>query len=133
MPEADFGHIHVDFPTVGGSSLLAAWAYSNAPFVIALPCEAPKLILHGMVAAFEFFGAVAKEVRWDNPKTVATPVLKGAMPAPPAIRLAGQSLRLRSPLLHARGATRSPMPRGPSRPCRAASPPPCPAWLIATS
>ena len=30
-----------------------------------------------MVAAFEFFGAVAKEVWWDNPKTVATLVLKG--------------------------------------------------------
>ena len=45
--------------------------------MIALPCERTEAILHGMVAAFEFFGAVAKEVWWDNPKTVATLVLKG--------------------------------------------------------
>ena len=30
-----------------------------------------------MVAAFEFFGAVPKEVWWDNPKTVATLILQG--------------------------------------------------------
>ena len=77
--EADFGHIYVDFPDGRRQVpfLVAAWAYSNAPFVIALPCERTEAILHGMVAAFEFFGAVAKEVWWDNPKTVATLVLKG--------------------------------------------------------
>jgi hypothetical protein len=42
--------------------LVATWAYSNAPFVLALPFERTEAILHGMVAAFEFFGAVAKEV-----------------------------------------------------------------------
>src|SRR5271166_980774 len=77
--EADFGHIHVDFPD--GRKLVpflvATWAYSNAPFVLALPFERTEAILAGMVAAFEFFGAVAKEVWWDNPKTVATLVLKG--------------------------------------------------------
>ena len=31
----------------------------------------------GMVAAFEFFGCVPKEVWWDNPKTVATAILQG--------------------------------------------------------
>ena len=62
--EADFGHIYVDFPDGRRQVpfLVAAWAYSNAPFVIALPCERTEAILHGMVAAFEFFGAVAKEV-----------------------------------------------------------------------
>ena len=77
--EADFGHIYVDFPDGRRQVpfLVAAWAYSNAPFVIALPCERIEAILHGMVAAFEFFGAGAKEVWWDNPKTVATLVLKG--------------------------------------------------------
>jgi hypothetical protein len=30
-----------------------------------------------MVAAFEFFGGVPREVWWDNPRTVATPILKG--------------------------------------------------------
>ncbi len=77
--EADFGHIHVDFP--GGRRLVPflvmAWAYSNAPFVLALPFERTEAILEGMVAAFEFFGAVAKEVWWDNPKTVATLILQG--------------------------------------------------------
>src|SRR5258708_4851157 len=77
--EADFGHIHVDFPDGRRlvSFLVATWAYSNAPFVLALPFERTEAILQGMVAAFEFFGAVAKEVWWANPKTVATLVLKG--------------------------------------------------------
>lgn len=77
--EADFGHIHVDFP--GGRRpvpfLVAAWAYSNAPFVLALPFERTEAILEGMVAAFEFFGGVPREVWWDNPRTVATLILKG--------------------------------------------------------
>jgi transposase len=77
--EADFGHIHVDFPD--GRRLMpflvATWAYSNAAFVLALPFERTEAILEGMVAAFEFFGAVPKEVWWDNPKTVATLILPG--------------------------------------------------------
>lgn len=77
--EADFGHIHVDFPEGRRlvPFLVTAWAYSNAPFVLALPFERTEAILEGMVAAFEFFGAVPKEVWWDNPKTVATSILPG--------------------------------------------------------
>ena len=77
--EADFGHIHVDFPDGRRPVpfLVTAWAYSNAPFVLALPFERTEAILEGMVAAFEFFGAVPKEVWWDNPKAVATLVLRG--------------------------------------------------------
>jgi transposase len=77
--EADFGHIHVDFPDGRRlvSFLVATWAYSNAPFVLALPFERTEAVLHGLVAAFEFFGAVAREVWWDNPKTVATLILQG--------------------------------------------------------
>jgi transposase len=77
--EADFGHIHVDFPEGRRlvPFLVAAWAYSNAPFVLALPFERTEAILEGMVAAFEFFGAVPKEVWWDNPKTVAKLILVG--------------------------------------------------------
>jgi transposase len=52
--------------------LVTAWAYSNAPFVLALPFERTEAILEGMVTAFEFFGAIPKEVWWDNPRTVAT-------------------------------------------------------------
>jgi transposase len=77
--EADFGHIHVDFPEGRKPVpfLVAAWAYSNAPFVLALPFERTEAILEGMVAAFEFFGGVPREVWWDNPRTVATLILKG--------------------------------------------------------
>jgi len=77
--EADFGHIHVDFPDGRRlvPFLVTAWAYSNAPFALALPFERTEAILEGMVAAFEFFGGVPKEVWWDNPKTVATLILKG--------------------------------------------------------
>jgi transposase len=77
--EADFGHVHVDFPD--GRKLVpflvTAWAYSNYPFVLALPFERTEAILEGMVKAFEFFGSVPKEVWWDNPKTVATLILSG--------------------------------------------------------
>jgi transposase len=77
--EADFGHIHVDFPDGRRlvPFLVTAWAYSNAPFVLALPFERTEAILEGMVTAFEFFGAVPREVWWDNPKTVATLILLG--------------------------------------------------------
>ena len=77
--EADFGHIHVDFPDGRRlvPFLVATWAYSNYPFVLALPFERTEAILAGMVAAFEFFGCVPKEVWWDNPKTVATLILLG--------------------------------------------------------
>jgi transposase len=77
--EADFGHIHVDFPDGRRlvPFLVTAWAYSNAPFVLALPFERTEAILEGMVAAFEYFSAVPKEVWWDNPKTVATLILMG--------------------------------------------------------
>ena len=77
--EADFGHIHVDFPDGRRlvPFLVATWAYSNAPFVLALPFERTEAILAGMVAAFEFFGCIPKEVWWDNPKTVATVILQG--------------------------------------------------------
>ena len=77
--EADFGHIHVDFPDGRQlvSFLVTTWAYSNYPFVLALPFERTEAILEGMVQAFEFFGCVPKEVWWDNPKTVATLILEG--------------------------------------------------------
>lgn len=77
--EADFGHIHVDFPDGRRAVpfLVTAWAYSNAPFVLALPFERTEAVLEGMVAAFEFYGAVPREVWWDNPRTVATTILRG--------------------------------------------------------
>lgn len=77
--EADFGHIHVDFPDVRHlvSFLVTTWAYSDALFVMALPFERTEAILEGMVAALDFFACVPREVWWDNPKTVATLILQG--------------------------------------------------------
>jgi transposase len=77
--EADFGHIYVDFPA--GRQLVpvlvAAWAYSNYPFALALPTQRTEAILHGLVEAFRFFGCVAYEVWWDNPTTVVQQIFPG--------------------------------------------------------
>jgi len=77
--EADFGHIYVDFPDGRHhvSVLILTWSHSGFRFAVALPSERTEAILAGMVEGFSFFGCVALEVWWDNPKTVATAVLKG--------------------------------------------------------
>jgi len=77
--EADFGHIHVDFPDGRRlvPVLLTTWSYSNAPFAIALPTERTEAVLHGLCAAFAFFGRVPAELWWDNPKTVALHIHRG--------------------------------------------------------
>jgi transposase len=77
--ECDFGHIYVDFPD-GRRQVpvfVSAWAYSNYSFALALPTERTEAVLAGMVAAFEFFAHVPREVWWDNPKTVAAQIFKG--------------------------------------------------------
>jgi transposase len=77
--EADFGHIHVDFPQGRRlvPVLINAWAYSNYGFALALPTERTEAILAGMVAGFTFFGCVPREVWWDNPRTVVRLIFKG--------------------------------------------------------
>ena len=77
--EGDFGHIYVDFPEGRQlvSVLLLTWSYSSFRFAVALPSERTEAILAGMVEGFAFFGCVALEVWWDNPKTVATAILAG--------------------------------------------------------
>jgi transposase len=77
--ECDFGHIWVDFPEGRRQvpALLMTWAYSYCPFAIALPTERIEAILHGLVEAFAFFESVPRELWWDNPKTVATAILRG--------------------------------------------------------
>ena len=77
--EADFGHIHVDFPDGRRlvPVLIVTWSYSNAPFALALPTERAEAVLHGLCEAFAFFGAVPKEVWWDNPATVAIHIRRG--------------------------------------------------------
>jgi transposase len=77
--EADFGHIHVDFPEGRRlvPVLIAAWAYSHYGFALALPSERTEAILTGMVEAFSFFGCVPHEVWWDNPTTVVAQIFTG--------------------------------------------------------
>jgi transposase len=77
--EADFGHIHVDFPDGRRlvPVLIVTWSYSNAPFAIALPTERTEAVLHGLCEAFAFIAAVPKELWWDNPTTVAIHIGSG--------------------------------------------------------
>lgn len=77
--EADFGHIHVDFPDGRRvvPVLVVTWSYSNCPFAVALPTERTEAVLHGLIEAFAFFGCVPRELWWDNPKTVALHIFKG--------------------------------------------------------
>jgi transposase len=77
--EADFGHIHADFPEGRREVpvLLVTWSYSNCPFAIALPTERTEAVLHGLVEAFAFFGCVPRELWWDNPRTVAVHLFRG--------------------------------------------------------
>jgi len=77
--EADFGHIYVDFPEGRRqvSVLILTWSHSGFRFAVALPSERTEAILAGMVEGFAFFGCIPLEVWWDNPKTVATAILKG--------------------------------------------------------
>jgi transposase len=77
--EADFGHIHVDFP--GGRRLtpvlLLTWSYSHAVFAMAVPTERLEAILWGIVAGLEFFGCGPRELWWDNPRTLVSGILTG--------------------------------------------------------
>jgi Mu transposase-like protein len=57
--------------------MVAAWGYSNYSFAQAMPTERTEAILAGAVAAFEFFGCVARELWWDNPTTVVRQIFKG--------------------------------------------------------
>lgn len=77
--ECDFGHIEVEFPDGRRQVpvLVTTWSWSNCPFAIALPTERTEAILHGMSAAFAFFGCVPRQVWWDNPKTVVPQLLVG--------------------------------------------------------
>ncbi|HYT87740.1 MAG TPA: IS21 family transposase [Gemmataceae bacterium] len=77
--EADFGHIHVDFPSGRRlvPVLIAAWAYSHYGFAWAAPSERTEAILAGLVEAFAFFGCVPHEVWWDNPTTVVAQIFTG--------------------------------------------------------
>lgn len=77
--EADFGHIHIDFPDGRRlvPVLVVTWSYSNCPFAFALPTERTEAVLHGLAEAFAFFGCVPRELWWDNPRTVAVHILRG--------------------------------------------------------
>jgi len=85
---------------------VTTWAYSNAPLVLALPFERTEAILEGMVATLEFFGAVPKEVWWDNPQTVATLILLGRQrPCHPRYAALASRARSRSRRLASRATS----------------------------
>ena len=86
--EADFGHIYVDFPDGRRqvSVLILTWSHSGFRFAVALPSERTEAILAGMVEGFAFSGCVALEVWWDNPRTVATAILRGRQVSDNAVR-----------------------------------------------
>lgn len=77
--ECDFGQISVDYPDGRRVKdvLIVTWSFSHAVFMIATPNQRTESVLHGMTTAFAFFECVATEVWWDNPKTIATTVLRG--------------------------------------------------------
>jgi transposase len=77
--EADFGHIHVDFPDGRRlvPVLITAWSYSNYGFALACRSERTEAILAGLVEAFTFFGCVPRELWWDNPRTVVKAIFRG--------------------------------------------------------
>lgn len=77
--EFDFGQVQVDYPDGRRTTdvLSGVWTFSNCPFLIALPSQRIESILEGMVRAFEFFSCVPREVWWDNPRAVATAILRG--------------------------------------------------------
>lgn len=56
---------------------LATWSYSHARFAMALPTERTEAVLEGLTRALAFFGCVPKQLWWDNPKTIATQILRG--------------------------------------------------------
>ena len=66
--ECDFGEVAVDYPEGRRKTdvLIVTWSFSHAVFMIALPSQRTESVLHGMVAAFEFFGYLAREFWWDN-------------------------------------------------------------------
>ena len=113
--------------------LVTAWAYSNAPFVLALPFECVEAILEGMVAAFEFFvGAQASLVgQPGRPSLLRSETAENARFIP----------RMRWPRHYVfnsnsgcrLGVTRSPTPSRPSKPCSVDSPHRCLAWRISMS
>ena len=87
--EADFGHIHVDFPDGRRlvPVLVMTWSHSNAPFALALPTERTEAILHGMTEAFTFFGVRAPRGVVGQPDDGGHPHRPRAGPHPaPAVR-----------------------------------------------
>jgi transposase len=130
--EADFGHIHVDFPDGRRlvPVLIAAWAYSHYGFALALPTERTEAILTGMIEAFAFFGCVPREVWWDNPTTVVAQIFTGRDRRPNRYYAALASHYTFEPFFSCRsGATRSHMLRHVFACCNSKGPRPF-LWLL---
>ena len=113
--EADFGHIHVDFPDGRRlvPFLVTAWAYSNAPFVLALPFERTEAILEGHGRGVRVLRGRAQGSLVGQPQDRRHVDPPGSRtPVPCELRGAGQPLRLRAALLHAGPRQREARRRG---------------------
>ena len=81
LAEADFGHVvvkqqgkHTDVHI-----FVMRLRYSGVIFAQAFSTEKIEAFLEGHRQAFEWFGGVPHDVRYDNPKTAVTKILAGPM------------------------------------------------------
>lgn len=81
LAEADFGHVVIK---LGGKEtnvhlFVMRMRHSAVIFAHAFSTEKIEAFLEGHRLAFEWFGGVPQDVRYDNPKTAVTKILVGPM------------------------------------------------------
>ena len=111
--EADFGHIHVDFPDGRRQIpfLVTAWAYSNAPFVLALPFDARRRSFKAWSGPSSSSAASPRksgQTRSPLPRSSFKDANAGSFPAMPSWPATTSSI----PLLHAGSGQREARRRG---------------------
>lgn len=81
LAEADFGHVLVklDGKPFNACIFVMRFRYSGVIFAHAFHTEKLEAFLEGHRLAFEWFGGVPRDVRYDNPKTAVTKILAGPL------------------------------------------------------
>ena len=81
LAEADFGVavIKINGKPTDVHLFVMRMRYSGIPFIRAFHTEKIEAFLEGHRFAFEWFGGVPGDVRYDNPKTAVTKILAGPM------------------------------------------------------
>lgn len=81
LAEADFGKavIKINGVSTDVSLFVMRLRNSGVPFVRAFRTEKLEAFLEGHRLAFEWFGGIPADVRYDNPKTAVTKILAGPM------------------------------------------------------